>query len=145
MENIRNITLNDYIEAYFSDKKPYNWAEINTEMYELIGGNERDICFNIQKQMLLLQIKALIRELMGEKPSGSEKHRAKILEHDLKALTQAKKNEQMTRERFAVWILHVSKWVGYSIKQNEITLFDFLIASKEMQKEVAHKLKQQQK
>ena len=141
-ETIRHITLHEYIGFYFAEKKPNNWGQICEEYAELTGGNENSVFVDTYKRYLEFLTRRAIRVLEHEEPNEREDFEISRLEHDLQKLEDKNKStEPMTHETFSKWILSVSKWVGYPIKREEITLFDFLIASMEMQKEVEYMLK----
>jgi hypothetical protein len=117
------------------EEKRVNFEEIENEMNELMGGNENQIIFNIYKRWSVLHIKKLRRALLNENRNSREEMEMQKLEADLQRMQNTMEVEEPTEEKFAFWILQVSKWVGYPIRAAEITLFDFCIHTKQMTKE----------
>lgn len=137
-----HITLGDYIRYYFGDKKPKQWEEINTQMAELMGSSEQDFFLNLYKKYLELNIRKTLYLIGNGKEDKRLQMEIKIVEADLKALEQtSESSEKMSMEKFSIWIMQVSKWLGFQIKKDEVTLFDFLIATNEMKKEIEQKSK----
>jgi len=144
-ETIKHIFLSEYISYYFAEKKPKNWQQINDEMNELTGTDDNRVFVDLYRRYLKLQIKRDIQALNFEDENERENFEISRIENDLAKLQKEKTSKQSTEKDFGVWIAQVSRYAGFHIKRNEITLFDFLILSNEWQTEIDIKTKQYQR
>jgi len=131
-DNIRKITLKQYIDAFFSEKKPSNWEDICKEKSELMETSEvNSILFTYQKY-LLLEVRKLHRTLTLQEPDQLEEMDLRQTLKEIETIEKRNESETYTYEKFSLWKLAISKFLGYNIDENKISLFDFLVATKQL-------------
>ncbi|MCL2413061.1 MAG: hypothetical protein FWC98_02875 [Bacteroidales bacterium] len=124
--------MKQYIDAFFSDKKPSNWEEICREKSEIMETSEvNSILFTYQKY-LLLEVRKLHRTLTLQGEDKLEEMDLRQTLKEIEAIEKRNESEKYTYEKFSLWKLAVSKFLGYNIDESKISLFDFLIATKQL-------------
>jgi hypothetical protein len=136
MKNIlSNITINQYVDFYFSDKKPNNWEEINNELNKVLNVDKSDFFLELNKSYLSLLITKMIDFITKGKIDPRLDIKLEAIRKKIDDLIKATGENSITEDAFVNWIVNISKWMGYRIDRDKVTMYEFAIMSNKMLKE----------
>lgn len=133
------------------------WTEIVDEYCQLLGDQRQEGRFNLLKRIIALQTKIesgklLLKYHKSEDAlealrkigyDGDKKKIMALMKKDIVLLANAVKEHEQAHERkdtgnekekFEEWIISISRFMGFPLKENETTVYKFIMMAKRMEK-----------
>jgi hypothetical protein len=132
---LSNITISEYIEYYLSENKPDFWEAINDELNNILPSNENSLLLNLYRRQMIISVQKLLNIAQKKQDPRLEIELNRVSIQLTQLLEKRQADTAMTDKSFAEWIMHLSKYLGFRIDREKMSMLDFAVATKQMQDE----------
>jgi hypothetical protein len=141
MNILQDTYLNEYKDLIINRSNDAKLELINSALIDQFYNPANDFEFSQNVNILRLKCKIQLAKLNGKKDRNAENqlHLAIFSLNNFINGRKEKKNE-MSEEDFESAIITVEHWHGQPIKENETTIYKFIVLSKMMEKDYKRKL-----